>query len=1130
VATLYRVGQSADFAYLVWELVRGQSLDRHVRPVAPDTAMRIARDIARGLAAAHRRGVLHRDIKPGNVVLTDAGEAKLVDFGLAALMASEDSQRATSDELVGTPYFRAPETWRGELADVRTDLYSFGVILYELLAGDGPFRHLTVKELRTVVPTEPARPLKAVVPAVPESLAAIVDRCLKIAREDRFATAEDVLAALELASPGRSGGAVPEGNPYRGLRAYDAEHRALFFGRARPLQLAIERMRAEPMLVVIGDSGVGKSSLCAAGIVPAVAEGALEDSRRWLVARMVPGKAPVRALSDALANLIAMPAQELARAIEKDPSALARQTRTTLKGEHGLLLYVDQMEELVTQAASEASVVAEALAVLADGLPGVRVLGTARSDFLSRLAALPGLAAKLPPALMLLAPMAPADVREAIAGPAILKGTKFESEDLVDDLVRSAQTAQGSLPLLQFTLAELWERRDRTKNEMTAASLASLGGVAGALGRHADAVVVGLSPEERTIARAVLLRLVTIDDTRARRTHDELLAISPLVPKVLEALVRGRLLVASESPDGATYEIAHEALVGGWTTLAGWLAEEVELRALRHRLEASAAEWHRRDKRRDLLWSGGQLAELDARSVSGLSARETDFVEASRRARKIARWVRRGALAGAVIAVAASFGIAELRQRAETRHAVDADLTSAQRQLDIARNAATARASERRQAFAAWDAMNADVAEGHWRKAREWTDKARRAYAETATMLEHALVRDPRHDKVRARYADLLFERAQLAEDDHRIEEAEELAHRLALYDTARAKRLAGSATVESATPFELVRYDGTARTITKPTEVEPGAWIARAGATQLPLLLQRGERRRIVLDPPPQIPDDFIYMPAGDALFGTTEPEALRLWSNAVGSHVVQTDAFLIARHETTFAQYIEFLDDITPEERSKRRPHVASVTTGVRGTIDLERDASGRWTLAMQPTTVPIRVAWGEPIRYRDRDRRIEQDWRKMPVAGISFDDASAYAAWLDRTGRVPGARLCNEYEWERAARGTSDRRFPHGDQLAPDDANIDITYDKQPAAFGPDEVGSHPATRSIFGVDDLTGNVWEWVASNVKKGQVVARGGSYYFAADTARITNREIPEVSYRGLTVGIRICASTRGRK
>ena len=137
VATLYRVGQSADFAYLVWELVRGQSLDRVARPVTPDDAMRIGRDVARGLAASHRRGVLHRDIKPGNIVLTDAGEAKLVDFGLAALMASEESQR--TGELVGTPYFRAPETWQGEPADVRSDLYSFGVVLYELLAGRPPF-------------------------------------------------------------------------------------------------------------------------------------------------------------------------------------------------------------------------------------------------------------------------------------------------------------------------------------------------------------------------------------------------------------------------------------------------------------------------------------------------------------------------------------------------------------------------------------------------------------------------------------------------------------------------------------------------------------------------------------------------------------------------------------------------------------------------------------------------------------------------------------------------------------------------------------------------------------------------------------------------------------------------------
>jgi formylglycine-generating enzyme required for sulfatase activity len=242
---------------------------------------------------------------------------------------------------------------------------------------------------------------------------------------------------------------------------------------------------------------------------------------------------------------------------------------------------------------------------------------------------------------------------------------------------------------------------------------------------------------------------------------------------------------------------------------------------------------------------------------------------------------------------------------------------------------------------------------------------------------------------------------------------------------------------------------------------------------------------------------------------------------------HVVKTEAFLIARNETTYAEYVEFLDDLSPKERDERRPHVASIGGGVRvrGTLDLQREPDGKWRLVMQPTTTPIEVAWGEPIRYEGRSKRAVQDWRKIPVAGISFEDAIAYTAWLDRKGRVPGARLCTEHEWERAARGTSDRRFPHANELAPDDANVDNTYGKQPTAFGPDEVGSHPASRSPFGIDDLSGNVWEWVSSSVVKDQVVARGGSYYFAADSAQVTNRELPEHSYRGITVGMRVCAS-----
>src|SRR5207253_1092585 len=111
---------------------------------------------------------------------------------------------------------------------------------------------------------------------------------------------------------------------------------------------------------------------------------------------------------------------------------------------------------------------------------------------------------------------------------------------------------------------------------------------------------------------------------------------------------------------------------------------------------------------------------------------------------------------------------------------------------------------------------------------------------------------------------------------------------------------------------------------------------------------------------------------------------------------------------------------------------------------------------------------------------------------------------------SGRLPGARLCDEHEWERAARGADGRRFPHGDRLAPDDANYDETYGRHPLAYGPDEVGSHPASESPFGVRDMAGNVYEWVRSVRAPAEAVYRGGAWYFGQNTNRCANREVAE--------------------
>ncbi|MEM9490645.1 MAG: SUMF1/EgtB/PvdO family nonheme iron enzyme, partial [Myxococcota bacterium] len=181
--------------------------------------------------------------------------------------------------------------------------------------------------------------------------------------------------------------------------------------------------------------------------------------------------------------------------------------------------------------------------------------------------------------------------------------------------------------------------------------------------------------------------------------------------------------------------------------------------------------------------------------------------------------------------------------------------------------------------------------------------------------------------------------------------------------------------------------------------------------------------------------------------------------------------------------------------------------------------------WTLEIAPTDHVYRARVGQPIVYQGRTARARQDWLRFPVTGITWGDGVAYAAWLDATGRVPGARMCREDEWERAARGADDRLFPSGDRLAADGANIDLTYGRVGSAFGPDEVGSYPDSRSPFGIEDAAGNVMEMVQSILAEDEMVIRGGAYSYAATMAQTPNRtHIIDTGYRSIHAGLRICA------
>jgi serine/threonine protein kinase/formylglycine-generating enzyme required for sulfatase activity len=1232
VVTIHHVGELGEQPYLVSEFINGQTLDRITRPVAWQRALQIGLDLARGLAAAHQEGVLHRDIKPANIILAEDGCAKLLDFGLAKLVEERparpnmppeagrapepsagqpgpwserlpwpavDAERtlppvssrlapdldrvmaATTPygtglgAVMGTPYYMAPEIWQGQEATRRSDVYALGAVLYELCTGRPPHHGVSVPALPRVTAEQDVRSL-ALASDGPGSqmdarFAALVDRCLARAQERRFASGEDLVEALKKLERTAGGIALAEGNPYRGLHPFDAQHRGLFFGRSREVSLLLDRLRRESFLVVAGDSGVGKSSLCRAGLLPLVEEGILGEGRSWRVLQIVPGRRPDATMASALAAHLGKASGSLpwlSGGLADGRNAPWITLGRLLGDGLGLVVFIDQLEELSTLSdPDEAATLARLLADLAVGIPGIRLLATARTDFLTRLAGLPGLGPSVSRALYLLPPLSAERMREAVIGPAAATGLRFESEAVVDALVEHTAEGGHGLPLLQFALAELWEARDREHHFITAQALAVIGGVAGALARHADIVLTQLLPAERAAARRILTRLVTVEGTSASLSEAELVRADASAPSALDALVRGRLVVVQEAEGTSACKLAHEALIHGWATLHTWLEEDSGRRALRERLARAAKDWERLGRAPEALWSTRQLAEtarlgLTAGKVDATAAEtevlqpgELAFLQASRRSVGRARWLRRALLLGLALALALGYGGLRLQARQSMDRRVAAALTEARHALTTARVTAGEAERLRRLAFARFDAPDRAAGEARWAEALGLGRTVDRDQARASQTLEAALVLDPTRDDVRALLADVLYARALVAEQERRWAQVDELLERLALYDTENERRhrwdapaRLGLSSFPAGATVTLTRFVEDDRHKlhlaeprhqgTTPLEIPgiaPGSYLltlAAAGRTTVryPLTLGRDQRVQLALELPSagDIPAGLVYIPAGKFLFGSGAEEDLRRgFFNTVPQHEMSTGAYLIGRTEVTFAAWLEFLRELPADQRRRRTPHV--VEGGFTGSLALDELPGGRWQLTFQPSAARYTATAGEQIHYRSRTHHASQDWLQFPVAGIAAEDAEAYLEWLRLSGRVPGARLCSEAEWERAARGADAREFPHGGRLDPEDADFDETYDKNPAAMGPDEVGSHPASRSPFGVDDLCGSVFEWTTSSLDPGDRVVRGGSYLYDRITNQISNRQMPVATFRDANIGLRVCATVPAR-
>ncbi len=204
ICSVYDVGEVQGQPYLVMELLEGVTLSDHIgdKPLKTGEALAIAAQIADAMEAAHAKGIIHRDIKPANIMITARGHVKVLDFGLARQTdiggngnPSTKTDISIVGMVIGTPKYVSPEIWSGAHADVRSDLWSFGIVLYQMLTGRLPFSGPTIPETRTAILNEPLPQLPA---GVPVRLRATVERSLAKQPEGRYQNVGEVQSALRL--------------------------------------------------------------------------------------------------------------------------------------------------------------------------------------------------------------------------------------------------------------------------------------------------------------------------------------------------------------------------------------------------------------------------------------------------------------------------------------------------------------------------------------------------------------------------------------------------------------------------------------------------------------------------------------------------------------------------------------------------------------------------------------------------------------------------------------------------------------------------------------------------------------------------------------------------------------------
>ena len=425
--------------------------------------------------------------------------------------------------------------------------------------------------------------------------------------------------------------ASADGNPYRGLRAFTEDDAEVYFGRERLVADVLAKFADGSRFVsIVGPSGSGKSSAARAGVLPVLrAEGKT-------VVVVQPGTGPLWELAGGLDRAGFGSRATLLRRFENDPGALVGTITRPV------VLIVDQFEELFTLAAPDDAVrFSELIAAgIRDPASPLRVIATLRADYYDRPLSMPALAGVFSDSVVSVKPMTPLELERAVVEPARAAGVTVEPA-LLTQLVADMGDEPGALPLLQFTLFELFERMSVG---LTLADYRQLGGIHGALTGGADQLMEELDSEGRDLVEQLMMRMIqkgrALNTARPVALRDLLdLGVDRVALQgVLEAFGSRRLLTFDRDASGsAVVEMAHEYLISEWPRLSSWIEVHSDDLDRLHALDGATNEWVSAEGSEDYLLRGERLDRFEfwrQSTTLRLTKTEVDFIGISLDLRK----------------------------------------------------------------------------------------------------------------------------------------------------------------------------------------------------------------------------------------------------------------------------------------------------------------------------------------------------------------------------------------------------------------------------------------------------------------------------------------------------------------